>query len=105
MKSIPAPVGEDWYPYLHPSGRVSVGTQIMDIHGRCGSATGRCSRHMRKMVGSLLRDVLRGGLAWGRSPDRWRVVSHQDGSSGGFHGSSSRQTFLEKFHKSTKTLY
>jgi hypothetical protein len=58
---------------------------------RCGLAMGRCSRRTRKTVGSLLWDVLHGGLAWVRRSDQRRVVSHRDGGSGVFHGSSSRR--------------
>jgi hypothetical protein len=39
--------------------------------GRSRSMIGRCSWRMRMPVRSLLRGVLRGGFAWGRSPGRW----------------------------------
>jgi hypothetical protein len=32
IKFIPAPVGEDRYSYLHPSGQVSAGRRIIDIY-------------------------------------------------------------------------
>jgi hypothetical protein len=67
-----------------------VGMEVGLDGGRCGSATGRCSWWTRKMVGSLLWDILRGGLAWGQSPDRWRVVAHRDGGLCDFHDGSSR---------------
>jgi hypothetical protein len=46
------------------------GSEVRLDEGRCGLVTGRCSCWMWKMVGSLLQDLLRGALAWGRSPSR-----------------------------------
>jgi hypothetical protein len=52
--------------------RVKLGGMDVGLDdGRCGSMMGRCSWRTRKTVGSLIWDVLHGGLAWGRSPGPW----------------------------------